>query len=331
TVRAVHTLFPLDRASSAVVVVYEGFNPDIDRIADPVARERAIRDLLRKTLEEFRAVVAADSSHVTRVVTVPSSLQEALATPAAVNALLAAAEADSDADGARVAVRLGLVAPVLETESTRSERKKNEGQLLRDQVEVKGLAAAVDRVVAELARRAQDAAERERLYAFTAEVTVPQPLMPRVVGRSRDNIKRLQTDHDIEVSIADNHATSVSLLTLKGRVESVAAARDELLAMIERLADQTADVISVAANIHKALIGAGGRYVKRLEDKYAVRIQFPSSRARAADKDKDSDRDAAVTALGPDQIQITGGRKGVDAAKAELLELAAYEIEHSHT
>ncbi|KAJ2872646.1 hypothetical protein FB639_004319, partial [Coemansia asiatica] len=274
TVRSVHTLFPQDKASSSIVVVYEGFNPDIDRIASIAERERATRDLLRKTLEEFRATVVADSSHVAKVIKMPIKLQEALSSASAVNSILAAADVSRGAKRV-VAVRFGLKAPVPESESKRSERKKNEGLLQPDEVEVKGLAPDVDRVIAELSRRANEAADRERLYSFTAELSVPQSMMPRVVGRNRDNVKRLQSEHDITVDIADNHAASVSVLKLKGRAESVAAARDELLAFVERMADHTDEIVSVAANIHKALIGAGGRYVKRLEEKYSVRIQFP--------------------------------------------------------
>ncbi|KAJ1827969.1 hypothetical protein LPJ56_001367 [Coemansia sp. RSA 2599] len=329
TVRSVHTLFPLDKTSPSIVVVYEGFNPDIDRIASIAERERATRDLLRKTLEEFRAAIVSDSSHVTKIVNMAPKLQETLSSASAVDAILAAAKADDE--GRRVAIRFGLIAPVLESESKRSERKKNEGQLQADEVEIKGLGPEVDRVIVELTRKAEEAAERERLYSFTADVSVPQSLMPRVVGRNRDNIKRLQSEHDISVDIADNHATATSVLKLKGRAESVAAARDELLGFVERMADHTSEIISVAANIHKALIGTGGRYVKRLEEKYSVRIQFPSSRSRSdKEKEKEKDREGAVS-LAPDQIQISGGRKGVDGAKGELLELAAYEIEHNHT
>ncbi|KAJ1952686.1 hypothetical protein GGI12_006185, partial [Dipsacomyces acuminosporus] len=137
------------------------------------------------------------------------------------------------------------------------------------------------------------------------------------------NIKRIRAERDINIDIVDNTTGAPGTVKLQGTAEDIAAVKAEILEFVERMADQTSEIISAAANIHRSLIGTGGRYVKRLEEKYGVRIQFPSSR-READDD-------ASAALKPDQIRIRGGRKGVEGAKAELLELAAYEVEHNHT
>ncbi|KAJ2721818.1 hypothetical protein GGI07_003701 [Coemansia sp. Benny D115] len=347
TVRSIYTLFPKDKASSTVTIVYEGFNPDVDRLATPAEREGATRELLRKTLEEFRTTVQTDNTYVTRTVPILASFQAALAKPAAVDDVLA--KTDALADGGRVTLRFGSLDAPADFAGTHVDRKKGDAQLQPDEVEVKGLATSVDRVIAELLRRVEDVVERERLNSFRAEVSVPQSLMARVIGRGGENIKRLQTEHGVSVDVVDASGIVPGTVKLKGTQEGIAAARDELLAFVERMADQTSETITVAANIHRTLIGTGGRFVKRLEDKYAVRITFPSSSARPSGRDRDAsgsegsasggapgsaaDAAAATAAapLSPDQILIRGGRKGVDAAKAELLELAAYELEHNHT
>ncbi|KAJ2815215.1 hypothetical protein IWW50_006894, partial [Coemansia erecta] len=99
--RSVYALFPKDPAARDVLVVYEGFNPDIDRVASG-AREDAIRALLRTTLEEFRQTISNDSSFATVIVEVPESLQRSLGSSQAQNALLAAAKT-----GGRVVLQLG--------------------------------------------------------------------------------------------------------------------------------------------------------------------------------------------------------------------------------
>ncbi|KAJ1732999.1 hypothetical protein LPJ72_003106 [Coemansia sp. Benny D160-2] len=329
TARSVCTLFPGDAAAKApaphaVLVVYEGFNPDIDRIADAGAREAATRDLLRKTLEEFRTVIQSDDSHATRVARVPPALQVVLARAPELAQLLEAADARD------AVVRFGAAALAQEQaqaapESTRTAMPLS-AQLDDDAVEVKGLARSVDAVVEALAARVRDHEEQQRLRSFSTEVTVPQSQLARVIGRGGENIRRLHAAHDVTVDVADG--AGVGTVRIGGTREGVGAAAAELQALVERLADQTADTVAVPAAIHRALIGAGGRYVKKLEDKYTVRIQFPSARrdafaAGAADDD--------APALGPDEIRIRGGRASLDAAKAELLELAAYEAEHNHT
>ncbi|KAJ2770594.1 hypothetical protein IWQ56_002107, partial [Coemansia nantahalensis] len=145
----------------------------------------------------------------------------------------------------------------------------------------------------------------------------------RVVGRGGENIKRIRAEHDVIVDVADSAGSAPLLVRLQGTREDVAKVVAELQELLERLADQTTETISVAAEMHRSLIGAGGKYVRRLEDKYAVSIQFPSSRHEASGNDG--------APLSADQIRIHGGRKGVEGAKAELLELAEYEAEHNHT
>ncbi|KAJ1729874.1 hypothetical protein LPJ61_003311 [Coemansia biformis] len=322
--RSVYALFPKDSAARDILVVYEGFNPDIDRIADAAGRERATRDLLRKTLEEFRATIQQDSTFAAKVVEVPASLQLKLGKPAALAGLLAAAGTSqpSSDNAAQVALRFGALAESADLDSTRVKRKKGEEQLDEGEVEVKGLADDVDRVAAELLRRVAEAAEYERLHSFCDHIVVPQQARARIIGRGGENIKRIRAEHDVSVDVADSTGSAPVLVRLQGTREGVAAVIAEMQELLEHLADQTTETISAPANIHHSLIGTGGKYVRRLEDKYSVRITFPSSRRETGD-------DAGP--LGPDQIRIRGGRKGVDSAKTELLELAAYEAEHSHT
>ncbi|KAI9502641.1 hypothetical protein BX070DRAFT_192766 [Coemansia spiralis] len=323
--RSVYALFPGDSISRNILVVYEGFNPDIDRVADAAGRERATRELLRKTLEEFRTTIQNDDSYVTHVAKVPAKLQQSLAKASALDGLLRAAGA-ADADN-RVVVRFGgVLAGQNEPESTRTTRK-GDAELDEDEVEVKGLASAVDNVIVELSKRVKADEEYVRLHSFRGEVTVPQQLMPRIIGRGGENIKRIRSERDVAIDIADGTSSGApGVVKLQGTREDVAAVIVQLEEFVERMADQTSEIVSVPANIHKALIGVGGRYVKRLEDKYAVRVQFPSSKREASDEEQGS-----APALNPDQIRIRGGQKGVEGAKSELLELAAYEVEHSHT
>ncbi|KAJ1769655.1 hypothetical protein IW140_005038 [Coemansia sp. RSA 1813] len=314
--RSVYTLFPSDPSSHAVLVVYEGFNPDIDRIVDASTREGATRDLLRKTLEEFRTTIQSDDSHTTRTTKIPPALQRTLCKESEIGAILKAANAQD------VVVRFGSATLAqAEPESTRTVLPRN-AKLEEDDVEVKGLAHSVDAVVSALAARIKDHEEYQRLHSFTGEVAVPQQQMARVIGRGGDNIKRMRDAHDVTIDITDGTGSGPGAVHVRGTREGVSAAVAELQEFVERMADQTSDTVTVPAAIHKSLIGTGGRYVKKLEDKYAVRIQFPSARRDAGDDSP---------ALSADEIRIRGGRKGVEGAKAELLELAAYEAEHNHT
>lgn len=96
-----------------------------------------------------------------------------------------------------------------------------------------------------------------------------------------------------------------------GRKEAVEEAKNRLNAQIEKLEDETTEMVKIPRAIQPALIGSGGKYAIRLEEKYGVKLSFP--------RDKEASK--------PDEVTIRGGRKGVASAKAELLEAAAFETE----
>ena len=72
--------------------------------------------------------------------------------------------------------------------------------------------------------------------------------------------------------------------------------------------------MKIPRQFHASLIGSGGKYVVRLEEKYDVKITFP--RGENADtKPREN--------LKPDEVHIKGPKRGVAGAKAELLEVCA--------
>lgn len=105
------------------------------------------------------------------------------------------------------------------------------------------------------------------------------------------------------------------LIQIVGRKEAVEEARKRLDAQIERLQDETTEIVTIKRAIQPALIGSGGKYAIRLEEKYGVHLSFP----RDGKEGK------------PDEVTIRGGKQGVAQAKAELLEAAAYETESRQT
>lgn len=61
------------------------------------------------------------------------------------------------------------------------------------------------------------------------------------------------------------------------------------------------------------MIGQGGKYVVRLEDKYDVKITFPRDGDHATDGRRDVPKQ--------DEVIVRGGRKGVTQAKNEILDV----------
>ncbi|TXT10874.1 hypothetical protein VHUM_02379 [Vanrija humicola] len=192
-----------------------------------------------------------------------------------------------------------------------------------DVVVVRGPSEDVDRVVASIKQIVEDAKNDDIINGYTAEFDVDKKYVAHLVGASGSAINKLRDSLGVKVNFDDDDEgkkTKKALTHCKivGRKEAVEEAKRRIQAQIEKLEDETTEVVKIKREIQPALIGSGGKYAIRLEEKYGVKLSFPRD-----NKDKDS-KDAKDAKS--DEVTIRGGKKGVAAAKAELLEAAAFEV-----
>ncbi|WRT70206.1 uncharacterized protein IL334_007201 [Kwoniella shivajii] len=194
-----------------------------------------------------------------------------------------------------------------------------------DVVTIRGPSGEVDRVVEQIKQIVEDAKNDDIVNGHTIEFTVLKQYVPHLVGSSGAAINKLRETLGVKVNFDDDDASGavkkggkkpVVHCKIVGRKEAVEEAKKRLEAQIEKLEDETTEILTIKRAIQPALIGAGGKYAIRLEEKYGVKLSFPRSGGDAKDKDTN-----------PDQVTIRGGKKGVASAKAELLEAAQFESE----
>ncbi|OWZ35904.1 hypothetical protein C349_05122 [Cryptococcus neoformans var. grubii Br795] len=192
-----------------------------------------------------------------------------------------------------------------------------------DSVTIRGPRNEVDRVTKQIKQVVEDAKNDDIVNGYTVKFDVEKKYVPHLVGQAGAAINKLRETLGVKVNFEDapeketkKGAKKVLVnCSIVGRKEPVEEAKKRLIAQIEKLEDETTEVLSIKRAIQPALIGAGGKYAIRLEEKYGVKLSFPRD-----SKDKES-------GANPDQVTIRGGRKGVAAVKAELLEAAAFETE----
>ena len=198
------------------------------------------------------------------------------------------------------------------------DKNKSGGGEDDDTVVVRGPSSEVDRVVSQIKSIVEDAKNDDIINGYTVEFNVDRKHVPHLVGSSGASINKLREILGVKVNFDDddkkNTAKKVSCKVV-GRKEAVEEARKRLEAQIEKLEDETTETINIKRSIQPALIGAGGKYAIRLEEKYGVKLSFPRD-----------NKDGAAAAK-PDEVTIRGGKKGVAQVKAELLEAAAFETE----
>ncbi|WVR07663.1 hypothetical protein IAU60_004705 [Kwoniella sp. DSM 27419] len=200
-----------------------------------------------------------------------------------------------------------------------ADKSENENVVI-----VRGPSSEVDRVVAQIKQIVEDAKNDDIINGYTVEFSVDKKHVPHLVGASGATINKLREVLGVKVNFDDEPESGAKKVGKKqvvqckivGRKEAVDEARRRLDAQIEKLEDETTETLIIKRAIQPALIGAGGKYAIRLEEKYGVKLSFP----------RDA-KDGQTATGNPDEVTIRGGKKGVAAVKAELLEAAAFETE----
>ena len=220
-----------------------------------------------------------------------------------------------------------------------------------DDVVVRGPKDEVKRVKDELLRIAEEAKNEEivnshvRLFLslslFLSCFSLGQQLMPlmrsqviefeiptehvrHIVGKSGAGVNKLREDLGVRVDFGGEQGGAAakkgptSKVTVKGRKENAEEAQRRIQSLATRMADEVTVTIPLAASVERgSLIGKQGAFLKRLEDRYDVRINFPRGAAKGDD-------------ASPQEISIRGPTKGAKAAQGELVALIEYEKEHGN-
>lgn len=201
---------------------------------------------------------------------------------------------------------------------------------------VRGPSSDVDRAVKEILKIVDDAKNDEIVNSFSVEFEIDREYVGRIVGAQGAGVNKLRDQLGVKLDVSDEvdekekdgakkkkAAHQRSKVKITGRKENVEEAKKRILTQIERLADETSEVLKIPSQYHSSLIGAGGKYAIRLEEKYGVKITFPR---QSAENGEGKTREP----LKADEVLVKGGKKGVAGAKSELLEAVEFEKESNN-
>ncbi|KIM45268.1 hypothetical protein M413DRAFT_65984 [Hebeloma cylindrosporum] len=203
-----------------------------------------------------------------------------------------------------------------------------------DVILVRGVSEDVDRAVKEILKIVEDAKNDEIVNSHSTEFDVDKEYVGRIVGSQGSGVNKLRDQLGVKVDVSDDvdekekeggkkkkvvHQKS----RITGRKENVEEAKKRILAQIDRLADETSEILKIPAQYHSSLIGQSGKYAIRLEEKYSVKITFPR---QSSENGEGKTREQ----LKPDEVLVKGGKKGVAGAKSELLDAAEFEKESNN-
>ncbi|KZT52871.1 hypothetical protein CALCODRAFT_501784 [Calocera cornea HHB12733] len=203
-----------------------------------------------------------------------------------------------------------------------------------DTVVIRGPKDQVDRAAKEILQIVEDAKNDDIVNGYTEVFSVNRDYVARIVGTGGSGIKKIRDELGVRVDIDDQEqagddgkgkkkkAPTTANIKIVGRKENVLKAKERISEQVDRMADETTEILKISAQYHPSLIGQHGKYAIRLEEKYGVKITFPKER-----DESDNESRRREPPIGKDEVLLRGGKKGVAGAKAELLETVEFEKE----
>lgn len=189
-------------------------------------------------------------------------------------------------------------------------------------VTVKALADKAADLAAQVETAIADAKTLEQLSSYTTQFTFPSAHVNKLIGKQGANLNKLCEEFDVKIDVEGNSGNG----TIQGLKKNADAAKHKILNLAQRLADEVTVKIDVPNEYHAQLIGPGGKFVKRLMDRYDVFIQIPKAAgvppspiAGSTPASRES-----TPSVGDDLILIRGPSKGVEKTKGEIEELVKY-------
>lgn len=190
-----------------------------------------------------------------------------------------------------------------------------------DKILVEGLKTQVAVVKKLIADAIKEGEEYGNKYSEVA--TIPSVVLSRLIGKNGQFLNSLRDEFGVKIDVdreedeVKAEKVSINIVGIKRNVESCKA---KIVSLSKRWADETTVRIKIDNQYHRRMIGPSGKFINRLQDKYNVRIRFPS-----ATELNSSSPDSPRT---KDEVTIRGPTKAVESAKVELEDLYAFEKEN---
>ncbi|GBE81126.1 hypothetical protein SCP_0308520 [Sparassis crispa] len=300
--------FPPEEAErSSVLLVYDPFSPNAS--PSPVEKTKNLEDVEKELLSMARA--AADVK--TQSIAVEKKWHEAVVGKhdTTLNAIIG--------EDKTLSIKLGAEAGDPSNE---------------DIIVVRGVSADVDRAVKEILKIVDDAKNDEIVSSYLAEFEIDREYVGRIVGAHGSGVNKMRESLGVKIDFSDEAEEKdggrkkkavhqKAKVTIVGREVNVEEAKRRIMSHVDRLADETSEVLKIPHQYHSSLIGQSGKYVLRLEEKYNVKITFPRETA-------ENGEGRTREPLKPDEVLVKGGKKGVASAKSELVDAVEFEKESNN-
>ncbi|TGZ79534.1 hypothetical protein EX30DRAFT_321075 [Ascodesmis nigricans] len=287
---SVELLFPEESDDEQIVLIYEGASKD----------KEEMKQALEATKAQIAEVVKSQANIVTVTLDVVKELHDKIRGDRGtiLNAL----------NPSGVAVQFGEPKP--------RPGRVPPAEQTADTITLRGPDAHVETARKNILAFLKSTEAQQTPEIITVAFEYNKQFSGNLIGQKGANLNKLRDELGVDVKLNEGSGE------IRGVQVCVDAAKKKIFQHLKELEDKATVVVKVPQQYHSVIIGSEGSTVRRLEDRYNVRINFP----RAG-----KGEDAAESKQAADEIIIKGSKKEVEEARKEVTDLWKYEAENSHT
>lgn len=196
-----------------------------------------------------------------------------------------------------------------------------------DEIYIHGIKSAVSTVQNDIEATLKDAETYKEQGGFKTSFEVPSSVLSRLIGKNGSNMISLREQFGVKIDVSDDgkqegtkDKNDKTEIVISGNKRNAEDCKASIAQFSKKWADETLARLRIESQYHRRMIGPSGVYINRLQDKYDVKIRFPS-----VDNVPSTFADAPKS---KDEVTIKGPSKGVAKAEEELKELYQFEKEN---
>lgn len=145
--------------------------------------------------------------------------------------------------------------------------------------------------------------EERELRSYKEVLNIDMKYHPNIIGKRGATINKIREEHDVRIQLPEKDHSHSQDIVIIGYEHQVHSAKEAILKIVRELEDQISEEVDIDHRVHSRLIGAKGKAIAKVMEKFSVVVRFPKVKSS-------------------DSVSITGLEENVEDAKEHLTMLA---------
>lgn len=114
--------------------------------------------------------------------------------------------------------------------------------------------------------------------AHQEQVTVDPKYHRQLIGPGGSLVNKLRANHDVMIDFPRENSEQKDVIVLTGYPDKCQACKEEILQLVKEYESEVTKPVEIHHSVHGRIIGSKGSGVRKMQEDFKVRINFPSDK-----------------------------------------------------